>query len=158
MKLLGDKTSSNYLQENLKLKKQSKNENEKTQLVSNFDDREKLIELTVKHTVELDPTSSTGVKIKKLSKEDISFKVHAGIYDLSFEDSKPEFFKLLSPNLQQYASPGFFAKLKFKSKLNKLILKNYRDFILILFFIWTLICSLIILSESRNSFGYGMRA
>jgi hypothetical protein len=170
MKLLGDKVSPNYQQANLRLEKKFKDENEKTQLVFNSDENANLIEFTVKHTLKLDPISPMGIKIKELSKEDISFKVQAELYEFSSETSKAEFSKLLSPNLPCVSS-GFFARPKFGSKLKDLMLNTYREFILLLLnIIFKLIESPIpaktsFLSpqphqsnESQNNFAYRMRA
>lgn len=169
MKLLGDKVSSNYQQANLRLEKKFKDKNEKIQLVFNSDENVNLIEFTVKHTLKLDPTSPMGIKIKELSEEDVSFKVQAELYEFSSEISKPEFSKLLSPNLPCVSS-AFFAKPKFGSKLKVLMLNTYREFIVLLLnIIFKLIASPIPVKntflsvqppqpdESKNYFAYRMR-
>lgn len=121
--------SSNYQQAKLQLEKNS--ETKKTRLSFNSDENINLIEFTLKYTLRLDPASANGITVNDLSKEDISFKVQEGLYDISSQTSNPEFAKLLSPNLQ-CVSFGFFAKPKFTNKLNELILNSYRGFILIL--------------------------
>ena len=93
-----------------------------------------------------------------------------GLYAVSSQTSNPEFAKLLSPNLQ-CVSFDFFAKPKFTSKLNELILNSYRGFILILLnIIFKLTIAPIVLpekapfsaptelSESLNNFSNRMRA
>lgn len=147
MKLLDDKVFSNCQQASLYLEKKD----EQIRLASSTNKNENLIEFSVKHTLKLDPTSPTPIKIKRLSKEDVEFKVQAELYGLSSTSSEPQFFKLLSPNLS-CVSPGFFKKPKLKSKLREFIINNYQDFILILFKILLNFSSPIVLPEKAPSF------
>lgn len=129
---------------------------------------ENLIEFTVKHTITLDP-KSMEINIKKLSEEDVSFKIQSQFHDLHPKSSKLTFSKLLSLDFP-CALPSFFEK-SHRNKMNELILKAYRDFILILFnIIIHLISSPIVIPqkktflfssvevyEPQNSFPYRMR-
>lgn len=165
MKLLDDKASLSCQQASLYLEEKD----EQIRLASNSNKNENLIEFSVKHTLKLDPSAPTGIRIKQLSKEDVEFKVQAELYGLNSAASEPEFSKLLSPNLRCVSS-GFFKKPKLKSKLSEFIINNCQDFILILFKILLNFCSPIVFFEkasylaqtesyeSQNSFAYRMRA
>lgn len=165
--LFGNKTSCQH--KNLKLEKKVNGEDVKTQLLYNSDEKVNLLELSVKHTLKLDPIASTGIEIKQLSKQDVEFKVQADFYALNSPTTEPEFAKLLSPNLQCVSS-GFFKKTNLKTKISEIIINNYQDFIIILLKILLNFCSPIVLPEKnpaliqapatdpQNSFAYRMRA
>lgn len=168
MELLGDEASFNYQQAKLRLEEKLKGEEKISQLVS-YPRGKNLIEFTVRHTIKLDPTSLEGIKIEELSKDDVNFKVQAELYELNSQTSKPEFSKLLYPNLQ-CVSCSFFKKTSYKDKLDEFIINKYQAFILILFKIILNFCSPIVLPEKsfsliqaplnelKNSFAYRMRA
>lgn len=180
MKCLSDTVFSNDQYPKLQIEKKS--ETEKAQLFFNSDKNTNLMEFTVKHTVKLDSTSPNGIKVKKLSKEDVSFKVDLQLYDLNVKISKNDFSEFLSPDLScvpykfvsqglPYSSSSFFAKPTFESKISEL-LNSYRNFILALLnILFKLIFPPIPLpgkssfltqstesSESQNSFAYRLRA
>lgn len=142
IKSMGEKNSSDH---QLKLKENS--QKKVFQLAFNSEQETSLIEFTVKHTISLDPESKE-VRIKELSKEDVSFKVQTQLYNLSSETSKPEFSKFLRP----------------KPELN-----SFREFILLLFNLLynlffppipaeTPLSSQNKSNEPENNFACGMRA